>query len=230
MKYAAVIFDFFGTLVDNFSRREADSVLRQMASILSAPSDSFIQSWINTFNEPATGVFQSPEANIEYICRKLGVPAEDAQIRRAAQVRLGFTARSIVPRPDSLEVLSQLKSEGYKTGLISDCSAELSALWESTPFASSFDVSVFSCIVGMRKPDPRIYQLATNQLMVEPENCLYVGDGSSQELTGAAKVGMHPVLLRVPGEDDTDAIRIDEEEEWAGAVISSLKDGLTLVK
>jgi len=50
------------------------------------------------------------------------------------------------------------------------------------------------------KPDPRIYHLALERLKVKPQDCLYVGDGSSHELTGARKVGMHPVQIHVPDE------------------------------
>ena len=91
------------------------------------------------------------------------------------------------------------------------------------------DATVFSCLAGVRKPDPRIYLLATEQLAVRPEECLYIGDGSSHELTGAASVGMHPVLIRVPYEDTPDAVRINEEE-WDGPRVSSLTEVLTLLE
>ncbi len=199
-----------------------------MASVLSAPSDDFVRLWFDTFNERGTGVFKSPEANIEYICRQLGVRMEDTQIKLAAQIRFDFTVRSMTPRADAIEVLSCLKSEGYKAGLISDCSSEVPTIWKDTPFAPLIDVAVFSCLVGMTKPDPRIYHLAIDQLAVESETCLYVGDGSSQELTGAAQVGMHPVLIRIPHRDSADVHWINRQE-WDGSAISSLKDILTLV-
>ena len=229
MKYKAVIFDLFGTLVDNLSVREYESIMRQMASVLSAPADDFERLWFDTFNKRATGVFQSTEATIEYICQQLGVHLEDTQIKLAARIMFDFIARSMTPRPDAIEVISSLKSEGYKTGLITDCSSDAPRTWENTPFAPLIDVAVFSCSEGVRKPAPRIYQLAVERLAVRPETCLYVGDGSSQELTGASQVGMHPVLIRVPYEDSADTHRLDREE-WDDPVISSLKDVLTLVE
>jgi putative hydrolase of the HAD superfamily len=227
MKYKAVIFDLFGTLVDNFSIREQNNILLQMASIVSAPADEFVRLWLGTFNERATGVLPSPEANIEHICRKLEIPAENTRIQQAARIRLDFTVRSMVPRAGAIELLSALKTSGYKTGLISDCSAELPAIWADTPFAPLIDVPIFSCTTGMRKPDPRIYRIATDQLGVKPETCLYIGDGSSRELTGAARVGMHPVLLNLP-ENNPDAHQIDRED-WNGPAISSLREVLDLV-
>ena len=90
------------------------------------------------------------------------------------------------------------------------------------------DVAVFSATVGLRKPDPRIYNMALEKLEVKASECLYIGDGSSHELTGALKVGMHPVLIRVPYETSEDSYRIDEED-WDGRVISSLKDVMDLL-
>ncbi|MBL7165311.1 MAG: HAD-IA family hydrolase [Dehalococcoidales bacterium] len=229
MKYRAVIFDLFGTLVDNFSRREYESVLVEMASALGVPRDGFIRLWFDTDERRTLGIISSPDGSIEHVCRELRLSPEEPQRKQAARLRSDYTRRAIVPRPDAVEVLSHLKSAGYRTGLISDCSSETPIVWKDTAFASLFDVTVFSSSVGMKKPDPRIYLLATEQLAVRPEECLYIGDGSNHELTGAAGVGMHPVLIRVPYEDTPDAARINEEE-WDGPRVSSLTEVLTLLE
>jgi putative hydrolase of the HAD superfamily len=228
VKYAAVIFDLFGTLVDNFSRREYASMLAEMASVLGVPPDDFIRLWFDTGERRTLGILSGPDGNIEHVCRELRLSPEEPRRQQAAAIRSGYTRRSIVPRPDAVDVLSHLKSAGYRTGLISDCSSETPIVWRDTPLAPLFDATVFSCLAGVRKPDPRIYLLATEQLAVRPEECLYIGDGSSHELTGAASVGMHPVLIRVPYEDTPDALRINEEE-WDGPRISSLTEVLTLL-
>ena len=230
MKYKAVIFDLFGTLIKNYSIQEHEAVLRQMASILLAPSEGFVRLWYDTFNERCTGVLKTPEDNIDYVCQKLGVPVKDNQVNLAARIRFKLTAQSMLPLPGSVALLSHLKSTGFKIGLVTDCSAEVPTIWQDTPFAPLFDVTVFSCVVGMKKPDPRIYYLATERLVVKPQRCLYIGDGSSHELTGAATIGMHPVLIRFPDENNKEIHRVDAETEaWDGPVISSLKEVLTLV-
>jgi len=229
MKYTAVIFDLFGTLVDNFSRREYESVLTEMASVLSVPPGDFIRLWFDLGDQRMMGILPSPEGNIEYICRELGVQPPETAGKQAARIRYAFTRRFVVPRPDAIRVLTRLKSEGYKTGLISDCSSETTTVWEDTAFPPLFDATVFSCLAGVRKPDPAIYLLATEQLAVRPEECLYIGDGSSHELTGAANVGMHPVLIRVPYEDEPGTYRIDPEQ-WDGPRISSLTEVLALLE
>ena len=119
---------------------------------------------------------------------------------------------------------------GYKTALISDCSAETPESWTDTPLESLMDVTAFSCVAGIKKPDPRIYHLACERLGVNPQDCIYVGDGSSRELTGASQVGMHAVLISVAYEevfDSYDAYR-REARDWKGPVISALSDVLAL--
>ena len=81
---------------------------------------------------------------------------------------------------------------------------------------------------GMKRRVPQIYQLATNQLGVKPQECLYIGDGSSRELSGAKQAGMNPILIRTL-DAPADAYQI-EAEEWNGLTISSLKEVLELVK
>ena len=228
MKYKAVIFDLFGTLIDNFSTREHKGVLAEMASVLGVPPDRFIRLWIDAFPQRATGVLPTLLANIEYVCQQLGARVDDNKAELAAQIRFNFTVRSVTPRVGSVETISRLKSKGLKIGLISDCSIEVPTVWGNTSLAPLFDVTVFSCQAGIKKPDPRIYQITTEQLGVETQRCLYIGDGSSHELTGASQVGMYPVLIRVPDKESADTHQIDRED-WNGTAISSLEEVFALL-
>lgn len=228
MKYKAVIFDLFGTLIENFTRSDYAAVFAEMADILSVPPEEFLQLWVEAFDQRATGVFPTTLDAIKNLSRKLNPRVTDNQIKQATRVRLDYTKRSINPREGAIEVLNHLKAAGYKTGLISDCTGEIPKVWGGTPFAPLFDVTVFSCKAGIKKPDPHIYLMATEQLGVETKDCLYIGDGSSQELTGALQVGMHPVLIRVPDES-VDMHFIDREENWEGPEITSLQEVLGLL-
>ena len=231
MKYQAVIFDLFGTLVDIYYHEDYYSVQREMISILKAPDDGFARLWHDTAERRVTGVFRTLEENLEYICRELNVPVTKKQISLARWVRFDYVALAMAPREGAIETLSRLKSDGYKIGLVSNCSAEPPVIWPYSPFAPFFDVTVFSSVAGFQKPDPRIYRLAIEQLKVTPESCLYIGDGDSHELTGAASVGMHPVLIQAAHEDTAHALRTDPEiESWSGPTISSLREALDLVK
>lgn len=230
MKYKAVIFDLFGTLVPTLSNREYRLVLERMASALSIPVEDFNRIWFGTTHERNTGAIPSIEANIGYVCKELEVRTGDDQIRRAMRIRVDFVTRIMQPRPDAIEVLSRLKSQGFKIGLISNCSPDTPVIWQDTPFVPFFNVTVFSSSAGMKKPDPRIFELAMEQLKVKPQDCLYIGDGASNELAGAARVGMSPVLIKVLDGDFDDSLPDDAREEWGGPTVSSLTEVLALVK
>jgi putative hydrolase of the HAD superfamily len=230
MKYQAVFFDLFGTLVRNFSFQDYDKVLVRMASVMSISPEDFSRLWYATARERNTGGLNTIQTGIEYIGQKMGVHLEKEQIEQAVKVRVDYVKSMILaPRPGAVETLTWLRSHNYKVGLISDCSIDIPLAWDKTPLAALFDTVVFSCDVGFRKPDPRIYELAAQRLGVKPEDCLFIGDGGSTELTGALKTGLHPVLIKPYG--DTELPQSNSEARtWQGPVISSLEEVLTLVE
>ena len=69
------------------------------------------------------------------------------------------------------------------------------AAWPRSPLRPCFDAAIFSCDVGAAKPDAGIYLAACETLGVAPAECLFVGDGGSDELRGAAALGMVPVQM-----------------------------------
>lgn len=229
MKYEAVIFDLYGTLVANLHYGEYQGVLKQMASVLTVSFDAFKQLWSETARERSLGVFQTSEDNIQYICKNLKVDIDDTKLELVTKIKNNYVSNVMRPEQDTIDTLSYLQSKGMKIGLISNCSPETPLIWRETPLAPLVDVALFSSSVGIMKPDPRIYQLVTEQLAVKPESCMYVGDGDSQELRGAAGVGMYPVLIRLAGEDGTQPHLVNRED-WEGPVISSVTEIVTLIE
>lgn len=135
-----------------------------------------------------------------------------------AGMRRAVTQQGLVPVPGAIETISELRRRGLLIGLITVCTDDVPALWPETPFHGLFDAEVFSCSVGLRKPDPRIYLLACEQLGVEPGEAIFVGDGANDELAGAERVGMKAVLLEREG----------EQQVWGGARIRSIPELLAL--
>lgn len=74
---------------------------------------------------------------------------------------------------------------------------------------SLFDVVVESAIVGVRKPEPRIYQIACEKLEIEPHEAVFLDDLGAN-LKGARALGMHTIKV-----DDTLSC-LDELEEALG--------------
>lgn len=208
-RYTAVIFDLWGTLID-WPSNDASAALSRMAQAVGADPSHFAKAWAAACAARWTGDL---ELSLRSVCRSLGLHPTQETVIAAITHRIQFHRSLFTPRPDALATVSALRESGHKLGLISDCSSEVPTLWASSQFAPVFDAAVFSCLVGVRKPDPRIYRIACERLMVEPRRCLYIGDGASDELAGATAVGMTAVQLRT-----------DPAPPWHGQVIASLSD------
>ena len=227
MKYEAVIFDFGGTLVRSLPWAEYEKVAGEIAEIISAPRDEFIQLYFEHSERPGKGEFTSYQDYFRYIANLLEITPADRKIENAAENLLKSTRKMVGDiRPDAVELLSWLKSQNYKTGLVSDCWNDIPELWDETPFTKLIDTPIFSCHVGMNKADISIFQMAVDRLEVSPEKCIYVADGMRDELSNAAKLGMHAVQIYVPEEIDSAPIR----EDWNGPTISMLSEIKEIIK
>ena len=229
MKFDAVIFDLYGTLVDSpDSSRPAqaayDAVSARIAEFVGAPIEPFVQRWNSTIGPRMTGVYPDLESYIETLCREIGVAPRAEGMEDAVRIRLDMFRTLLVPRPGCLDTLVALRSMGHRIGLITDCSWETPALWPKTALAQHFDATTFSCAVGTQKPDPRIYNVTCEKLGVAPVRCLYVGDGGSGELPGAEAVGMTALRIHVPYETPP-----DHRDPWIGPEVSSLAQVLDWV-
>ena len=228
-KYRAVVFDLWGTLVDELTYPEANRLIYRQktdetADLLGLDRHEFAEGWAAGAGERLVGAF-STEGSLLHICRELGVEPDAGRLRAAVEIRFQYAGGALSPRPGTVETLSTLRDRGYGVGLISNCAEEVSALWDSTPFAPLVDTAVLSYDVRLAKPDPSIYAMAVEGLDVTAEECLYVGDGTSNELSGASDVGMTAVLMRAPY-DQADGAR----ESWDGARISDVREVLGLLE
>ena len=220
--YDAVIFDLYGTLVDETTGSVArlggyNRTTLEVANLIGAPPDPFVELWNSTIGQRMTGAHGSFEAYVAALCAELGVVPDAAGVTEALRLRMDFFRDRLVPRPDAVDTLAALRASGHRIGLITDCSWETPMLWPNTPFPPRFDVATFSCETGTRKPDPRIYNVTCEKLGVAPERCLYVGDGNSSELPGAEAVGMTALRIHVPYETPP-----DHRDPWIGPEVSSL--------
>ncbi len=226
MKYKAIIFDLFGTLVDSYSVQGYNKLLTDMASALELPREGFSKLWRDTTYERGTGIFKTTEDSIKYICDILKVSISEENIKKCEQIRQKTSRKALAPKNGAVGILKRLRGLGYKIGLITNCSAEVPLLWKNTEFSHLFDVTIFSASVGMKKPDAQIYNLACEQLGVEPSECLYFGDGDSNELSGASQLGMDAVMIRDPNE--LDPYRL-VEVVWDGRKIENFTEIMDLI-
>ena len=227
MKYQAVIFDLGGTLSRTAAWSEYRDAAAKIAETCSVPVEKFVETWFAHSSGLGLGTYPRYQDYIKHVCRILSLDVAENLIERAGDIPIAITRQYVLkPREGAIEILSHLKANGYKTGLISDCAPDVPEIWPETDFAPYFDVTVFSCAVGMNKANPQIFQIALEKLAVKPEHCMYVADGMRNELANAAGLGMKSIQILIPEERNDDSpIR----EDWHGLVISSLKEIINLL-
>ena len=103
--------------------------------------------------------------------------------------------------------LRWLRQQGLLVGVVSDCTHELPELWPSLPVARFVDGAVFSVLIGHRKPHLSLYQSVCRQLGIAPFEAIYVGDGGSNELTGAVAAGIPAIRLVSKDARDSAGVR-----------------------
>lgn len=92
----------------------------------------------------------------------------------------------------------RVRSSGRKSALITNNAHEFREHWRKTlPLEELFHEVIDSSEVAMRKPDPRIFQLAFERLGVEAERCVFLDDYPGN-ITAAEALGVRGILV----EDD----------------------------
>jgi len=97
-----------------------------------------------------------------------------------------------------VDAVRQVRDAGYRTAMLTNISREGEAIFRNLfPVDELFDVVVDSSKVGMRKPDPAIYQLTASRLGVAPERCLFIDDLLAN-VEAAAALGMQTIQCLDP--------------------------------
>jgi putative hydrolase of the HAD superfamily len=129
----------------------------------------------------------------------------DADIRAAgenassADLMNEMAARSRL-RPSMLEAIRGVRTRGLKVAALTNnwvMGSEHEHDARLEPLRVEFHVFVESCKVGMRKPDPRIYELACQKLEVEPTRAVFLDD-MGQNLKAAKSLGMTTIKVGDP--------------------------------
>ncbi len=102
-------------------------------------------------------------------------------------------------RDKAVAKVRELNEAGIRQAIITNNAKEFGDMWRSLiPVGELFEAVVDSSAVGMRKPDPRIYQLALQQLEVaRPETSAFLDD-FEPNVIAARELGMRGILV----EDD----------------------------
>jgi putative hydrolase of the HAD superfamily len=190
----AVIFDFGGVIsVPVFHDLEpieaefgvpAGSLHRLLFGDADDPEPDFhrLETGSITFAEYLAGLEQrAPEI--------LGRPLDgDAFIRFS-------TARGLQVQWPVVHRIRALRANGIGLALLTNNAREFADAWRASfPVTELFAVVVDSSEVGLRKPDPRIYELTCARLGVEPEVAVFLDD-NLENVAAARALGIESVLV-----------------------------------
>jgi FMN phosphatase YigB (HAD superfamily) len=95
-------------------------------------------------------------------------------------------------------VLSELCRD-YRLAVISNADGRIEQCLQRGGLRQFFEKLIDSGLVGYEKPDPRIFQVALEQMAARPDESLYVGDVYAIDYQGPTAVGMQAVLLDPAG-------------------------------
>lgn len=140
--------------------------------------------------------------NITYV-NSVGV--DPSLIERAADL-LGLTRSADLwrwPITDSVAALRQLETAGIPMSVVSNASGQIEWALSHSGICqrgegpgTSMRTVIDSHVVGVAKPDPRIFDfaLAHHEEAVR-SRILYVGDSVTMDVNGARSAGLYPILL-----------------------------------
>lgn len=147
------------------------------------------------------------------ISEKLEVRSEKLKRELNKKVR-----SSLYPLGDSTRIINLLK-KNYKLGILSNHAKEWSEyMKQEFDLFKFFDPIIFSCDVGFRKPDPKIYEIALEKLGCNPGECVFIDD-KKRNTDGAEKLGMKGIVFENP-------LKLEKTLSGFGVKIKSEEGGM----
>ena len=150
----------------------------------------------------------SGEEQIRAFLEFADLDAADEDLLDALAASFGDAIRTKLPilYPHIGATLAALKRGGYKVGLISNTGRTwgrfLRPIQDDLGIGKHFDDRVFSDELGVRKPDPRIFETSLEHLDLRPAEVVHVGDDLVADVAGSKALGMRAVWFDVGHESE----------------------------
>src|SRR5262245_39237011 len=193
MELRAVIFDLFHTLT---GPEEDWSDLPWTSDVLGIDRGTWNDLLVSRSRWRLAGEETDPYVIVRTLAHTVDPNISEELIQKATRVRIQRFKESLDGIPlENLATLRTLRAAGFRLGLISNADVMEVAPWPTCPLSGLFDVELFSCQVGLVKPEQAIYDRCALALGVSPRECLFVGDGGSNELIGAKEAGMSTAFV-----------------------------------
>ena len=198
-RFDAAIFDLGGVMTEPLfrNRRDVDpAYLSLVAFFLNEFKDHYhLPTGAHDLHLLETGKISDDEF-FDRMCARYAEAGNDPVDARLAQ-KVIF-GRGMVASSAMADAVRQVKEAGYKTALLTNISRDGEAMWRGLiPVDDLFDIVIDSSKVGLRKPDPRIYELTCERLGVSPDRCMFIDDLACN-VEAAAQLGMHTIQCLDP--------------------------------
>jgi len=134
---------------------------------------------------------------MRYLTESLGI-TDDAERRAVAEWRRGFNLPiGLCHRadPEAAMALRRARDLGCVVGVISNSNGSVACALEGAGLAEQLDFVIDSTVVGVAKPDPRIYALGLRAAGTTAAETLYIGDSYFVDVVGARRSGLAAVLF-----------------------------------
>lgn len=113
-------------------------------------------------------------------------------MHRFREVFLG----TLHPNAEMIGLMRELGASGLRMAMLTNNVREWEPVWRAKlPVDEIFETVVDSAFVGCRKPEARIYEIATERLGLAPEACLFVDD-IEVNCNAAREFGLRAVHFR----------------------------------
>lgn len=186
----AVIFDMYETLITHYKCPLYFS--EEMARDVSTDCTKFKRLWRSTDYERTVGLMTFDDA-IKDILVECGCYTKE-NLEKIVRNRIKTKEECFRTMDEEIiPMMEALKQRGVKIGLISNCFSEEAKVIRESVLMKYFDACILSCEKGTRKPEEKIFDICLGELGVKAEECIYVGDGGSDELRAAKNKGMRAV-------------------------------------
>ena len=196
--YDAVLFDFAGVLCTTPIR-----LMAKKADDAGLTMEQFLPIALGPLDEDADHPFhrlERGELSMEECRRQLDQHARDAGFGGFPSLPTwDEVAALLVPVPEMLAVADAVRAAGLRTAVVSNNIREWSP-WRGLVDADArFDTVIDSSTVGLRKPDPAIYELALRRLGASADRAVFLDD-FEWNLPTARELGLHVIHVHDPVE------------------------------
>lgn len=193
MQTRAVLFDFGGVFTDSpFGALDAlgEKLGADPALLMEVVFGPYHEDTDHPWHRLERGEIEFATAREEILAlgQERGVRADPFEL--FAMMSGGSGAR-----PELVDRVRSLRDKNIRTALVTNNVKEFRQAWRSMlPVDELFDVVVDSSEVGIRKPDPRIFQLALERLGITADEAIFLDDYAGN-LQAAEALGIRSVLV-----------------------------------